>query len=246
MDSAFQQAKTALATATLLVHPLPYAALALAVDASATHVGAVLQQLQDGVWAPLAFFSKKLSATESRYSTFDRELLAAFLAIRHFRFLLEARQFQLWTDHKPLCSAVNRVYPPWSARQQRHLCYIAEFTSDLRYLTGSENTVADALSRPPSSAIPLLSVVSPSSVVDFNILAENQKTCTSIQDLFASSALKLKRVSMNGVEVLCDLSTGAPRPLVPQFCRRGIYYSYHNIAREPLAASFLLILFGEV
>ena len=44
MDSAFHQAKSAPATAYLLVHPLPSATLALAVDASATHVGAVLQQ----------------------------------------------------------------------------------------------------------------------------------------------------------------------------------------------------------
>ena len=101
--------------------------------------------------------------------------------------------------------------------------------------------MADALSRPPSSATPLLSVVSPSSVVDFSILAEHQKTCTSIQDLFASSALKLKRVSMNGVEVLCDLSTGAPRPLVPKFCRRGIFYSHHNIAHPGVRATRRLI-----
>ena len=95
MDSAFPEAKRALATASLLVNPLPSATLALAVDASATHVGAVLQQFVDKSWAPLAFFSRKLSETEMRYSTFDRELLAAFLAIRHFRFLLEGREFQL-------------------------------------------------------------------------------------------------------------------------------------------------------
>ena len=100
MDSAFCQAKSALATASLLVRPLPSAKLALAVDASATPVGAVLQQFEDRAWAPLAFFSRKLSASETRYSTFDRELLAAFLAIRHFQFLLEAREFQLWTYHK--------------------------------------------------------------------------------------------------------------------------------------------------
>ena len=90
MDSAFCQAKSALATASLLVRPLPSAKLALAVDASATPVGAVLQQFEDRAWAPLAFFSRKLSASETRYSTFDRELLAAFLAIRHFRFLFES------------------------------------------------------------------------------------------------------------------------------------------------------------
>ncbi|MFN9909023.1 MAG: hypothetical protein ACK56F_23355, partial [bacterium] len=53
--------------------------------------------------------------------------------LRHhppFRFLLEGRQFQLLTDHKPLVAAMTRVSPPQSARQQRHLAYISEFTTD--------------------------------------------------------------------------------------------------------------------
>jgi hypothetical protein len=44
------------------------------------------------------------------------------------------------------------VSPPWSNRQQRHLSFLAEFTSDLRHTSGSSNVVADALSRPPTSS----------------------------------------------------------------------------------------------
>ncbi len=91
-DAAFAPAKTALIAAVPLSHPAPGATLALAVDASDTHVGAALQQLENRAWRPLAFFSRKLSPTECRYSTFDRELLAAFSAVRHFRFLLEGRR----------------------------------------------------------------------------------------------------------------------------------------------------------
>ena len=86
----------------VLNHPVLGAALSLAVDGSDSHVGAVLQQRLCGSWAPLAFFSKKLSSAKSKYSAFDRELLAAYSSIRHFRFLLEARVFTLFTDHKPL------------------------------------------------------------------------------------------------------------------------------------------------
>jgi hypothetical protein len=74
-----------------LVHPAPNAVLSLATDASDTHVGGMLQQLSRGSWQPLAFYSKKLSRAGTRYSTFDRELLAAFSAVRHFSFLLEGR-----------------------------------------------------------------------------------------------------------------------------------------------------------
>jgi hypothetical protein len=91
----------------------------------------VLQQLTGRRWQPLAFYSKKLSGAGTRHSTFDRELLAAFSAVRHFRFLLEGRQFRLLTDHKPLVTSLFRTTPPWSARQQRQLSFIAEFTSDI-------------------------------------------------------------------------------------------------------------------
>jgi len=131
------------------------------VDASDSHVGGVLQQYQKGGWSPLAFFSKKLSPTQVKYSTFDRELLAAQSSIRHFRFLLEGRQFRLLTDHKPLVAAMLRVSPPWSARQQRHLSYIAEFTSDIRHTPGASNVVADALSRPPALPAKPLHPVAP-------------------------------------------------------------------------------------
>jgi hypothetical protein len=87
--AAFGAAKAALAAAVPLVHPAPDAVLSLATDASDTHVGGVLQQLNGGSWQPLAFYSKKVSGAGTRYSTFDRELLAAFGAVRHFRFLLE-------------------------------------------------------------------------------------------------------------------------------------------------------------
>ena len=115
-------------------------------------MGAVFQQLVWGTWAPLAFYSKKLSSAKTCYSAFHRELLAAFSAVKHFHFMLEGRDFTLFTDHKPLTFALFRVSPPWSARQQCHLSYLSEFTSDLVHLPGLQNVVADALSRHSSAA----------------------------------------------------------------------------------------------
>ncbi len=150
--AGFRAAKAALAAAVPLVHPAPNAVLSLATDASDTHVGGVLQQLNGGSWQPLAFYSKKLSGAGTRYSIFNRELLAAFSAVRHFRFLLEGRQFRLLTDHKPLVTSLFRTTPPWSSRQQRQLSFIAKFIWDIRHTLGQENVVADPLSRPSSTA----------------------------------------------------------------------------------------------
>jgi len=77
MGRAFVKAKKRLVEAVELAHPDPRALLVLAVNASNTHVGGVLQQSDSrGALRPLGFFSRKLDATQTRYSTFDRELLA--------------------------------------------------------------------------------------------------------------------------------------------------------------------------
>jgi cleavage and polyadenylation specificity factor subunit 1 len=156
MQTAFQAAKEALCQASTLVHPDGTADLSLMVDASETHVGAVLQQRERGspAWRPLGFFSQKLAAAQTRYSAFDRELLAIYSGIRYFRYMLEGRRFTVYTDHKPLTFALHKQAEPWTARQQRHFSYIAEFTGDIRHVAGSANGVADALSRPPPSAVP--------------------------------------------------------------------------------------------
>ena len=134
MQRAFTRSKAALAKAALaqaaeLIHPDPTAEISLAVDASDHHVGGVLQQQTGSTWAPLAFFRRKLK--EASYSTLDRELLACMSAIKHFRYLLEGQKFFIWSDHKLLTYALHRVSDPWSARQQRHLAYVAEYTSEI-------------------------------------------------------------------------------------------------------------------
>ena len=104
------------------------------VDASDRALGAVLEQQIDSVWCPISFFSQKLRLAERKYSTFDRELLAAYLAIRHFRHFVEGRQFHLLTDHKPLTFAFFSQSCNHSPCQVRHLDYIAQFTSDFRQI----------------------------------------------------------------------------------------------------------------
>jgi hypothetical protein len=148
MQAAFTEIKAALCSSTLLAHPDGKKGIHLPVDASDSHVGAVLQQQAAGGPQPLAFFSKKLDSTQQWYSTFDRELLACYEAVRHFRWRLEGRKFFILSDHKSLSFALHKAADAWSARQQRQLSYMAEFTSDIRHVPGKENVVADWLSRP--------------------------------------------------------------------------------------------------
>jgi transposase InsO family protein len=245
MKTAFEASKASLCKTVQLAHPSPAAELALMVDASADHVGAALHQrgAPTSPWQPLGFFSRKLSPAQIKYSAFDRELLACCEGIRHFRYMLEGRRFTIYTDHKPLTFALQKVADPWTARQSRHLGYVAEFTSDIRHVPGKENVVADLLSRPPSVVQPaVLSAVAASSAqVDFAALARAQETCTSTQKLFSSSSLQLQQHVLRGVPVLCDVSTGIVRPVVPEGHRRAIFDSVHGLAHPGVRATRRLL-----
>ena len=156
------------------------------VDASADHVGAALQQRRSVAadWQPLAFFSKKLEPAQMRYSAFDRELFACVAGIRHFRYMLEGRPFTIYTHHKPLTFALGKVAEPWTAMQSRQLSYVAEFTTDI--IPGSENIVADTLSRPPPAALPAAATGGPAVAavaaspvsLDYARIAVNQRSCS--------------------------------------------------------------------
>ena len=66
-QNVFEEAKASLSTNTLLHHPRPDVKTSITADASDSAIGAQLEQLQKGRWVLLAFFSRKLSATEKKY-----------------------------------------------------------------------------------------------------------------------------------------------------------------------------------
>lgn len=101
----------------------------------------------DEVWQSVAFSSRKLSQSDSRYSTFGLELLVGYLAMPRFRYFLEGQELYILTDHKPLTYASTAADAAQTPREIRQLAYILEFTSDIRHICGKNITVADALCR---------------------------------------------------------------------------------------------------
>jgi hypothetical protein len=242
MEASFEAAKRALSGATWLGHPDPWALLAVHVDASASHVGAALHQRAKGypAWQPLGFFSRKLDMAQQKWSAFDRELFACVEGIRHFRYILEGRSFTILTDHKSLVGALARTSDPWTARQCRHLAYVAEFTSDVQHVAGRDNIVADALSRPPvASLVPPSPPASASS--DLQSLASRQRGCADTQQACQSSSLRVQDYELHGVKLLCDFTTGRPRPLVPREDRRQVFEAIHGVAHPGIRVSKRLI-----
>ncbi len=189
-------------------------------------------------------------------------------AICHFRYMLEGRRFVIFTDHKPLVGALHRRSDPISARQQRHLSFIAEFAPSIRHITGESNIVADTLFCPSGecSAPPLPTLNSPgtaeqgatevkvpsgSSVppaiaglssspppVD---LAAAQAACPDCQRASSSPALRVSEVTLHGSPLLVDTSSGVFRPLVPAAFCQPIFDAIHNLAHPGIRATKRLI-----
>ena len=227
-EEAFNNAKKTLANATLLAYPSPSATLHLYTDASNVAVGAVLEQKEKGVAKPLGFFSKKLSPTEKRYSTFDRELLAVFSAIKYFKHLLLAKHFEIFTDHLPLVHAFVKRTDQESQRQQRQLTAIAEYDCTILHLPGKQNKVADALSR---------NVVA---VADIGLDIKRLQKLQQEEEESAKKNTTLQLVRMNGEDetsILCDVSTGKPRPWIPKEMRREVFNLIHNLAHPSKRAT---------
>ncbi|GFU50473.1 hypothetical protein TNCV_4456081 [Trichonephila clavipes] len=237
-EQAFNDAKNALADATLLRHPIPGAKLSLWTDASDKAVGGSLMQLCQNNWESVAFLSVKLSKSQQKWSTYDRELLAMYISVKRFRHMLEGRDFIIYTDQKPLMYAFMQNPDKCSPRQWRHLDFISQFSTDVRHINGTHNAVADALSRIEVNQIS-------NSFLDFEALSKAQLEDNELQSFQndEKSSLVFKRVPspVSATELICDTSTGSPRPFVPHNFRRTICEHFHNLAHPGVAASFQLI-----
>ena len=111
-------------------------------DASCVACGAVLVQNKKLVQC----FSKSFTPTQQHYSTFDRECFGMVLAVKHFRHLLVGTPFVIYTDHKPLLKWLSK--PPVSDRHARWICQVQDIVTEIKYIPGEDNILADLLSRP--------------------------------------------------------------------------------------------------
>ena len=235
-EEAFQAAKQALSSTTYLKFPAPAVPLTLSTDASDIAMGGVLEQILHGHPQPIAYFSRKLSPTEKRYSTFDRELLAVYASVRHFRHFLQGASFTIQTDHLPLVHAFTKKTDPISARQQRHLSAISEYNCTLQHVPGKQNPVADALSRN--------SIASVSVGLDYTNLATLQHSAPDLPDLQdSSSSLQWQDIPIDdkGTTIRCDVSSGRPRPWIPPTLRQHVFNLIHGIS-HPSARSTTTLL----
>jgi len=231
-DLQFDQIKQAISSAAELTYPAPDASYTITADASAFAIGASLHQVCQGESTPLCFFSRKLSPVETKYSTFDRELLAVFASIKKWKEFVSGSSVTVFTDHKPLVGALKGDKERASGRQQRQISLINEYITDVIYVPGKENIVADTLSRNESASI---SAIESNVSFDLISIAKGQSNL----DLSASN-FKTFDLS-DGVKLVCEISNVNPRPYVPNDLRYPLYSFFHSLSHPGRKATTRLI-----
>jgi len=142
---SFTQLKEKLISEPILHHPDFSKDFIIFSDASKIGAGAVLCQIQNEQYFPVAYASWLFSPTQRRYSTTEREMLALILAVRKWKGYFLNRKFLAKTDHKALTGYMNLHDP--HGRIARWTAELNQFSFKLQHVPGKTNIMADALSR---------------------------------------------------------------------------------------------------
>ncbi len=113
-QQAIDNIKAAMAKETVLAYPDFLKPFEIYTDASSTQLGALITQDN----RPIAFFSRKLSKTQQKYSVTEIELLAIVETLKEFEEMLCGQDIKVYTDPKNLTRDAlgltsDRVYHWW-------------------------------------------------------------------------------------------------------------------------------------
>ena len=87
-----------MARETILAYPNFNIPFEIHTDASAYQLGACISQKGK----PIAFYSRKLTPAQTRYTTTERELLSIVETLKEYRTILLGQQLIVHTDHENL------------------------------------------------------------------------------------------------------------------------------------------------
>ena len=149
-DQAFANVKAELMKPQVLTLYSPEAPIKVSADASSYRLGAVLLQQERSEWKSIAFASRSMTETETRYTQIEKEALATTWACEKFATYILGRKFQIETDHKPLVPLLGSKnldsLPP---RILRFRLRLARFDYTISHVPGKLMYTADTLSRAP-------------------------------------------------------------------------------------------------
>ena len=139
-QDAFDAIKRTIVREVILAYPDFTQRFDIYTDASKTQLGAVITQNN----RPIAFFSRKLTPAQQKYSVTEFELLSIVETLKEFKGMLWGQNIRVYTDHMNL---MRDALGLTSDRVYRWRLLLEEYGPEIVYIKGIANTVADAISR---------------------------------------------------------------------------------------------------
>ena len=142
-DQAMDAIKKAVTEHPILSYYKPDEELTLQTDASETGLGCAL--IQHG--QPIAYASRALLDTETRYAQIEKELLAVVWGLERFHQYTYGRPVLVQSDHKPLEIITRKPLYKAPKRLQTLLLRLQKYETEVTYHPGKHMYLADTLSR---------------------------------------------------------------------------------------------------
>jgi hypothetical protein len=145
-EIAFEALKPWFTTISVLWHYNPILPIIVETNVSDFAIGAVLSQKEDRVH-PVAFYSRKITATELNYDVHDKAMLAIISSFKEWRRYLEGAEHSIlvFANHKNLeYFTTTKVL---NGRQLRWAQELADYDFQIVYYPENLNGKLDALSR---------------------------------------------------------------------------------------------------
>ena len=143
---AFNKIKAELTFTLILAWYNPTSETKVIADASAYGLGAVLLQKVENNWKPVAYASRLMTETETRYAQIEKEALASTQACEHFTYYILGKKIH----HKPLVRLLgNKQLDRLLPRILRFRLRLMRFDYTISHVPVKSLFTADTLSRSP-------------------------------------------------------------------------------------------------
>jgi transposase InsO family protein len=187
-ESAFNALRQALMNAPVLGKWDPEAETFVEADSSGYALGGGLfQRSEDGLFRPIAYYSRKLTPAEANYPIHDKEMLAIVSCVLEWQAELRpVGQFEVWSDHRNLQYFQGKQ--KLAERQMRWALELSEYNFKIVHRPGTLQATSDALSRRDQDM--------PKNVDDERLAERNQKFLRAGDD--GKLTLTMKRAETAG------------------------------------------------